>query len=193
MPKVVDHDRLRCEIRSAALDVFAARGVKGTGLAHVASALGLGRSTLYHYYPDKRALVADIARDLLAREAKMFQAAAREPGSVGRRLELLVSRLAGILDAWSAVGPAVLDLRSVTSLQFRRFYRGIREDLAALVAEGQRTRRFGTAVSPDHAASLVIAVVDGMLLQQMADRRAIPRGRELARLLTWSIRRILEP
>lgn len=192
MPKVVDHESLRHQIRAAALDVFAARGVKGTGLAHVADAMGIGRSSLYHYYSDKTALVSDIAGDLLAQEAEMFHAAATDSGSVSARLNTLISRLAKVLDEWAAVGPAVLDLRSVTSAQFRRFYRRIRRDLAALIAEGQQAGQFGTRLSPDNASSLVIAIVDGLLLQYMADRRAVPRGRQLERLLMWSIRRLLQ-
>jgi AcrR family transcriptional regulator len=191
MPKLVDHDRLRHRIRAAALAVFAARGVKGTGLAHVADQLGIGRSSLYHYYPDKTSLLADIARDLLAQEAAMFRAAVRESGSPRRRLEALIARLAGVLDEWAAVGPAVLDLRSISSRQFRRFYRRIRQDLASLIAEGQRARQFTTRLEPDAAASLVIATVDGLLLQHMADKQAIPRGQQLTELLLWSVRRLL--
>ncbi len=193
MPKLVDHDSLRRQIRAAATEVFAARGVKGTGLAHVADAMGIGRSSLYHYYSDKATLIADIASDLLAREAKMFREALEDDRPVEQRLNTLIRQLTSVLDEWAAVGPAVLDLRSVTSPQFRKFYRRIRQDLAALIAEGQRAGQFGTQLSADHASSLVIAIVDGLLLQYMADARAIPRGRQLERLLAWSIWRLLQP
>ncbi len=193
MPKVVDHDRLRGRIRAAALTVFAARGIKGTGLAAVADELGVGRSTLYHYYADKTALLADIARDLLAQEAAMFRAAVDDSGPAPRRLDALISKLAGVLDEWAAVGPAVLDLRSISSGQFRRFYRRIRGDLALLIAEGQRARQFTARLEPEAAASLVLAIIDGMLLQYMAEKRAIPRGQQLTKLLHWSVRRLLAP
>jgi len=193
VPKVVDRDSQRRQIRAAALEVFSARGVKGTGLAHVADAMGIGRSSLYHYYADKSELIGAIAGDLLAQEAEMFRAAVRDPGTVDERMNLLIARLAKILDEWAAVGPAVLDLRSVTSRQFRRFYQRIRQDLAVLIAEGQRKQQFGTQLTADHASSLVIAMIDGLLLQYMADKRAIPRGRRLADLLTWSIHRLLQP
>lgn len=193
MPKLVDHDGLRKRIRAAALVVFAARGAKGTGLAHVADELGIGRSSLYHYYPDKASLLADIARDLLAQEAAMFRAAVRNSGSPRQRLDALVASLAGVLHEWAAVGPALLDLRSISSRQFRLFYRRIRQDLAALVAEGQRSGQFTTRLEPDDAASLVIATIDGLLLQYMADKQAIPRRRPLREFLQWSIGRLLAP
>ena len=66
MPKIVDARAQRGEIRRAARRVFSRRGVAGTGLAHVAEAAGMGRSSLYHYYADKASLLRDLVRDLLA-------------------------------------------------------------------------------------------------------------------------------
>ncbi|HIE60581.1 MAG TPA: TetR family transcriptional regulator, partial [Microbacterium sp.] len=42
MPKIVDAEVQRDEIRDAARRVFAERGVRGTGLAPVAAAAGMG-------------------------------------------------------------------------------------------------------------------------------------------------------
>ena len=53
MPKVVDHDQQRERIRRTAWAVFARRGIKSTGLAHVVEAASVGRSILYHYYANK--------------------------------------------------------------------------------------------------------------------------------------------
>ncbi|TDJ05786.1 MAG: TetR/AcrR family transcriptional regulator [Deltaproteobacteria bacterium] len=77
MPKIVAAAAQRRQIRLAARRVFARRGVARTGLAQVAERAGMGRSTLYHYYPDKAALVRDLARDLLQEEAELFNAACR--------------------------------------------------------------------------------------------------------------------
>ncbi len=75
MPKVVDPHAQRRQIRRAARDVFSRRGLAGTGLAQVADAAGMGRSSLYHYYPDKESLVRDLIRDLLAAEESLFERA----------------------------------------------------------------------------------------------------------------------
>ena len=68
MPKLVDRVEQRREIRRAARHVFARRGVAGTGLTHVAEAAGMGRSSLYHYYPDKAALMRDLLREVMTEE-----------------------------------------------------------------------------------------------------------------------------
>ena len=75
MPKVVDAAEQRSRIREAARQVFARRGVAGTGLVHVAKAARISRSNLYHYYPDKAAPFRDLAQELLDEEEALFRAA----------------------------------------------------------------------------------------------------------------------
>ena len=96
MPKLVDARVQRAEIRDAARRVFSRRGVAGTGLAHVAAAAGMGRSSLYHYYPDKASLLRDLVRDLLREEEAIFLDALRGAGAPLERIERLVERQAQI-------------------------------------------------------------------------------------------------
>ena len=81
MPKVVDPTIQREDIRSAARSVFARRGVRGTGLAHVAEAAGMARSSLYHYYPDKDSLLADLLQEMLEQERLLFRSQLRAEGT----------------------------------------------------------------------------------------------------------------
>ncbi len=103
MPKVVDPHAQRRQIRRAARDVFSRRGLAGTGLAQVADAAGMGRSSLYHYYPDKAALVRDLVRDLAAEEAAAFAAAAGGSGPPLARIERLLADLHASFDAWRGI------------------------------------------------------------------------------------------
>lgn len=52
-PRETSHD----EIRDAARDLFAARGFDNVSMAQIADALGIGRTTLYAYFPNKRDLM----------------------------------------------------------------------------------------------------------------------------------------
>ena len=72
MPKIVDRELLRKTIRRAARHVFSRRGIEAAGLVHVAKAAKIGRASIYHYYPDKAALVRDLVRDLLVEEEVLF-------------------------------------------------------------------------------------------------------------------------
>ena len=125
MPKVVDADAQQREIRRAVRKVFARRGVVGTGLARVAEAAGMGRSSLYHYHRDKASLVRDLVRDLLAEEEALFRAVAAAEGSSRQRLERLAAGLPVLFGRWKSVVPLLVELRARDARLFRPFFRRI--------------------------------------------------------------------
>ena len=52
-------------IRRVAIDVFARQGYHGASLRQIAKESGLTLGTLYHYYPNKQDLLAELMRDAL--------------------------------------------------------------------------------------------------------------------------------
>lgn len=56
MPKIVDHDALRADLARSAIPVFQAHGYHGIGMRKIAEALGVPKSSLYHYFPTKQDL-----------------------------------------------------------------------------------------------------------------------------------------
>ncbi len=56
MPKIVDHDARRTAIAQQATELFARHGYAGLGMRKIAAELGVSKSALYHYFPDKEAL-----------------------------------------------------------------------------------------------------------------------------------------
>ncbi len=193
MPRIVDSAARRGEIRAAALRVFARRGVASTGLVAVAEAAGVGRSSLYHYYRDKSALVGDLVASLLADEERLFNQAAAGEGPPLARIEALVGDLVGLFEEWSVVGRALLELRSLERARFRGFFRRIRESLASLIAEGQRRGEVAPDADPALCAATLIGAVDGLLLQHFVDSRAFPDRGALRRALVRAVRRMLRP
>ena len=193
MPKIVDAAAQRRQIRRAARRVFARRGVARTGLAHVAKRAGMGRSTLYHYYPDKAALVRDLARDLLREEAGLFAGALHKDGSPLARIERLIEQLTGLFGAWAALGRLVYDLRTLDAGRFRAFFRRARRDLARLILEGQRRGEIDRALEPELTAAGLIGLIDGVLLQQFVEPAAFDDPNAMARALTRSVHKMLQP
>jgi AcrR family transcriptional regulator len=193
VPKVVDAQIQRDEIREAARRVFAQRGVRGTGLTHVAAAAGMGRSSLYHYYPDKDALLADMVREMLDQERAMFRACLRAPGDALNRLEQLARACAVLFPEWAAFGRVILDLRLEDARSLRGFFRALRRDTAAVIEEGQRDGTIATDGDPSLLASILIGAIDGLLLQYFVDSGALPSPDELADSLVDVTHRILAP
>jgi AcrR family transcriptional regulator len=194
MPKIVDADAQRRKIRRAARRVFARRGVEGAGLVHVARLAGVGRATLYHYYANKASLVRDLVRELLSEEARLFAAALQKrQGSPLERVEGLAGELAELFGEWTALGRMLIDLWSATGAMFRPFFRKIRGDLAELISAGQREGEIDPGLDPLEAATAVIGLIDGMLLQAMVDGAAFDDTAATRRLLVTAVRKILLP
>ncbi|MEN8184092.1 MAG: TetR/AcrR family transcriptional regulator [Myxococcota bacterium] len=193
MPKVVDAQAQRRQIRSAAQHVFSRRGVSGTGLTHVAEAVGMGRSSLYHYYPDKASLVRDLVRDLLVDEERVFRAALQADVGALERIERLAGRLAEMFEEWSRAGRMIFDLRASDARLFRPFFKRVRRELAAVIAEGQASGEVDPGLQPELAAATLIGAVDGLLLQRLVDPRAFPDVAALRGELVRLARRSLAP
>ncbi len=193
MPKRVDATAQREQIRNAARRVFARHGVAGTGLARVAEAAGMGRSSLYHYYPGKRALLRDLIRDLLDEEGRLFEAAAESEGSALERIDRLTASLAGIFDDWAPAGRLLAELRTQSVAPFRAFFRRIRRDLAGLIREGQLLGEIDRALDPDLASAVAIGAVDGLLLQVLVEPRAFADPAALRDALVTAVHKGLVP
>lgn len=194
MPKIVDRELQRKTIRRAARHVFARRGIEAAGLVHVARVAKIGRASIYHYYPDKAALVRDLVRDLLAEEEALFsEALSKAKGSRLERVENLAAKLTELFAEWASLGRMLLDLWATSGAMFKPFFGRIRGDLAQLIVEGQRAGEIDRKVESGQAASAVIAIIDGMLLQMIVDRAAFGEPAATRRLLVRSVRRILQP
>jgi TetR/AcrR family transcriptional regulator, transcriptional repressor for nem operon len=194
MPKIVDRKLQREAIRKAARHVFAQRGVAAVGLVHVARAARIGRASIYHYYPDKAALVRDLVRDLLAEEEALFSRALRDAkGRPIERIESLTAKLTELFADWASLGRMLLDLWATSRPMFKPFFGRIRRDLAQLIADGQRASQIDATLDPDEAAAAVIAIIDGTLLQLIVDPAAFGETARTRRLLVRNVRRMLQP
>ena len=191
MPKVVDPAIQREDIRSAARSVFARRGVRGTGLAHVAEAAGMARSSLYHYYPDKDSLLADLLQEMLEQERLLFRSQLRAEGTPIQRLEGLARACAAALPEWVDFGRLIMDLRLEDAKRLRNFFRELRRETAAVIAEGQADGSIATTPDAEVLASIWIGVIDGLLLQYFVDSRALPTQEPLAEALATITRRLV--
>ena len=69
--------RRRAEILHAALRAFAEKGYHRTTLDHIAEHVGVGKTALYHYFPDKEAILYACHRESLDELARILREADR--------------------------------------------------------------------------------------------------------------------
>ena len=97
-PRAATYDEQRAQILRAAAALFARRGYTAATLNEVASASGVSKATLYHYFSDKHALLEDIVRSHVARlehiasESPPIQHADQPQGAAEARLRSLIRR-----------------------------------------------------------------------------------------------------
>ncbi|MFJ9635256.1 TetR/AcrR family transcriptional regulator [Streptomyces sp. NPDC101178] len=163
----------RAEILRATLEVIAERGYRGATLGTVAERVGLTQQGLLHYFPTKEALLVAVLED-----RDRWDTGGRGSTDGAWRLELL-----GSLVEYNAMRPVIVRTfsallgESVTEDHparefFTRRYTQVRAGMAAtLRAEYGDTLPGG--LSPERAAVLLVAVMDGLQYQWLLDPEAV--------------------
>ncbi|MEU2244090.1 MULTISPECIES: TetR/AcrR family transcriptional regulator [Streptomyces] len=162
----------RAEILRAALEVIAERGYRGATLGSVAERVGLTQQGLLHYFPTKEALLVAV-----------LQERDRWDTSGGRdrenwRLDLLESLVEynamrpGIVQTFSALlGESVTDEHPAREF-FTERYGQVRSSMAD-VLRLEFGERLPSGLTPERAAPLLTAVLDGLQYQWLLDPSAV--------------------
>ncbi|MEU4088309.1 TetR/AcrR family transcriptional regulator [Streptomyces aureus] len=159
----------RAEIVRATLEVIAERGYRGASLAAVAERVGLTQQGLLHHFPTKEALLVAVLG-----ERDQWDAL---PGTEWRA-ELLVALVEynamrpGIIQTFSALlGESVTEGHPARAF-FTRRYTTVRAHMAeALRAE--YGERLPSGLTPERAAPLLVAVMDGLQYQWLLDPESV--------------------
>ncbi|MFF7649348.1 TetR/AcrR family transcriptional regulator [Streptomyces sp. NPDC007983] len=164
----------RAEIVRCALEVIAERGYRGATLSAVAERAGLTQQGLLHYFPTKDALLIAV----LAERDQWDTGAARRDGGGAWPLELLASLVEynamrpGIVQTFSALlGESVTEDHPARDWFTRRYDR-VRADMADTLRRECGDRLAG-GLTPESAAPLLVAVLDGLQFQWLHDPDAV--------------------
>jgi AcrR family transcriptional regulator len=149
VPKVSEAYRedQRRRILDAASTCFAAKGFRGTSMADIVSESGLSPGAIYGYFEGKGEIVAAIAEERHAYEESLVSTA------LGQRRILTIQVWAESFHDEA--------LRSTTT-------RGApqREAIRRALEQAKRRRQLPKRVDPDALSRLILAVLQGFVLQQ---------------------------
>ncbi|MFF2009090.1 TetR/AcrR family transcriptional regulator [Streptomyces sp. NPDC058195] len=163
----------RAEIVRAALEVIAERGYRGASLSAVAERVGLSQQGLLHYFPTKEALLLAVLEE---RDQWDTGGCA---GSDGVWPVALLASLVeynamrpGIVQTFSALlGESVTEGHPAREF-FTRRYTQVRASMAAIL-RAEFGERLPGGLSPERAAPLLVAVLDGLQYQWLLDPEAV--------------------
>ncbi|MEC4016163.1 TetR/AcrR family transcriptional regulator [Streptomyces sp. H27-D2] len=164
----------RAEILRAALEVIAERGYRGATLGAVAERVGLTQQGLLHYFRTKEDLLVAVleARDQWDTGSAARHGEGRWPlDLVGSLVDYNAMR-PGIVQTFSALlGESVTDGHPAREF-FTHRYSLVRDDMAATL-RGEFGERLPGGLTPEQAAPLLVAVMDGLQFQWLLDPEAV--------------------
>ncbi len=189
--RIANSERRRASIQSvldSALSLFVAQGYAATSIDDIARHASLTKGAVYFYFEDKLTLLEAL---LDRTEGELFvpiiAKVAASRGSARDRIVLLTNWFARI--AASQKDTALLHLLVSLEMYGRdnkveAKVRKTRSELLRAVSEvtrhGQITGEFTSDISPDCQAALIVALIDGLLLEWQR-RNSEVDGPELAR------------
>ncbi|MFF0478976.1 TetR/AcrR family transcriptional regulator [Streptomyces sp. NPDC004284] len=178
----------RADILRATLEVIAERGYRGASLNSVAERVGLTQQGLLHYFPTKEALLVAV----LEERDRWDTSGGRD--REGWRLDLLDSLVEynamrpGIVQTFSALlGESVTEGHPAREF-FTARYAQVRANMAD-VLRLEYGERLPGGLTPERAAPLLTAVMDGLQYQWLLDPSAVDMPgafRDFLRLLAGS-------
>lgn len=106
--------RRRRDILHAALRAFRDRGYHETTLAEIAAQLGIRSTALYHYFPDKEALLHACHREALEEVEGILQESLRRFATAPERLRFIVSEHVRVMIDTLEGSPLALETGSLS-------------------------------------------------------------------------------
>jgi TetR/AcrR family transcriptional regulator, repressor for uid operon len=187
------HERRRGEILTAAEACFIAKGFHQTSMQDIASASSLSMGLLYRYFDSKSAIIRAFSALDRDRMIAGVAALADAPDFVAGLMTLLKQELATMrdVDAFRLTTEVLSESTrdDVLRESFAAKERMLAKSLSGAIAKQQTRGRIAADLTPDQAAHLVLAMLDGLSVRAFIDPRLGKRA--LDALLLASLTRLL--
>ncbi len=157
--------------------VFEASGYAATTMDAVAEEAGVSKGSIYNYFPSKHELFQQIFTDAMTSAQAESMNLMSKPISVTATLEKLLDYWFSRLSFHKRIGRLVLEFWATAAreqqgqlaLTFAKTYAQWRERLAGILAQGIEAGEFRPELQTSVAASLIMAILDGIEVQTILD------------------------
>ena len=182
-PKIVDKEQKARGLAEAALRVFIRSGYHRTKMAEIAEEAGVGKGTLYEYFENKGALFRFVLDGFFDDFYHGILSELEGIDDPKTQLHRILIFSADQLDRWKHVCTIWLDFYSEMRWkdaqggeEIRRIYETMRTVLSGVIESGQREGSFREDLNPREAASIMVAVFDGLVMQYIFDPDCVSLG-----------------
>ncbi|MBO3460392.1 TetR/AcrR family transcriptional regulator [Aetokthonos hydrillicola Thurmond2011] len=163
MPKIVDHDQYRKQLLSKCFDLFAEKGYASITMRQVAEGLGVSTGTLYHYFPNKKALFEQLVEEITQKDLQFAMDVVEGTHSLSQRLEALGTYLLEKEDYFIKFMCILLDFcqhqernEIQGSVVLRRVDELLRQTICELLG-----------IQDPRLASFVVCLIDGIIIERL--------------------------
>lgn len=172
-------EQRQAQLLAAARRVFSRQGYHAATVSDVATEAGVSQGTVYHYFDSKESLLLAVYTQWAQASLhdEIGQALRAEP-TAARKLALIAQAATARVNSSLQLCEASVEFWSHIQRNksirkgFRRMFEAMAVDVAEVIQEGIDAGEF-RAVDAIVTARLLIAVYDGLVLQSLADRKAI--------------------
>lgn len=178
MPKLVDKQQRRQQILRAASHVFADQGYHHTRMDDVARECGCSKGLIYEYYASKDELFLDVCQQLvpwnhldLSSISLDAQGATRLVTEIAQCYDQSKDFFLILSDFWSNTSRGEVARRKKFIQRGTQFYKEPRSILGGYIERGQKFGTFNNHVDAGSLASVVIAGIEGIRLQDRIDKK----------------------
>ncbi|UGQ53533.1 TetR/AcrR family transcriptional regulator [Rhodococcus qingshengii] len=163
--RAVKAEARREAILDATMAEIAERGYRGTTLAAVAERVGLTQPGLLHHFPSKEHLLIGVleARDRWDAAALLATSTYVRLSHLEQIVEFNAER-PGVVQTFTALAAESATGQHPAREFFTERYASVREGMAALL-RAELGDRLAGGLTPEEAAPLLIAVIDGIQIQ----------------------------
>lgn len=165
-------------VLQAATEVFANKGFNNATVGEIAQRAGVAKGTPYLYFADKTGIfcavfdrwcyaIFDTAAEALSVEASASERLLALGLTSVDYMEAHEEWFPLTLEVWSATATPALRPRFAQA--FSNLYAAYRQQVAAIIREGQDHGELRRELDADSVAALLVGAVDGLLLQHWFD------------------------
>jgi len=182
----------RDAILDAAIKAFAARGYRGASIDQIAAEVGVSRQGVLHHFPSKTKLLVAVLerRDQQDREhaEKLSQTQGITLTNAVRETAAYRAERRGLAQLYTILSAESVDPGHPAHAYFVERYRMIRREFAGMIAGAQAEGRVPDSLSAETLSIALIAVLDGLQLQDQIEHEAFDAEQVLADLLDFFVR-----
>src|SRR3954447_13074598 len=167
----------RDRIIEVAIGVFASRGFRNVSIDAIAAEVGVTRQGLLYHIPSKTQLLVAVLdqheQDNAETIGKLFELNDRVLVATMRAYLHASAPNRGLIRMLLVLAAEAMDAGHPAHDHFVERYRALRADLTRLIAAEQAAGRVNAAVPAHRLAAVVIAILDGLQLQEYLDEGSI--------------------